>query len=322
MPRLRVGQLGFLDAAVSRRGNGGVDTLAEIERLVDWSRFEMLLNGLHASARGEAAYPPVVMFKVLLLQRWYGLSDPAMEAALSDRLSFMRFAGLSLEDRTPDHTTIWRFRDLLGREGLMERLVAELGRQLDRAGVVLRQGTLIDASLVTSAARRPRLEEGRQSPVDPEARFGTANERGRYVFGYKVHVAVDQGSGLVRGLAVTAANVQEVEFAPRLLKAASGTLYGDRGYDSDGLRAAAAEHGLGDGLLRRRRGRDLTPAEIERNHALSLIRRAVEGVFGTMKRTYRLARLRAFSLARNATDLALFALAYNLRRWRVLATNP
>jgi transposase, IS5 family len=322
MPRRRVGQLGFLDAAVSRRGNGGVEALAEIERLVDWSGFEILLNGVHASARGEAAYPPLVMFKVLLLQRWYGLSDPAMEAALSDRLSFMRFAGLSLEDRTPDHTTIWRFRDLLGREGLMERLVAELGRQLDRAGVVLRQGTLIDASLVTSAARRPRLEEGRQSPVDPDARFGTGNERGRYVFGYKVHVAVDQGSGLVRGLAVTAANVQEVEVAPRLLKAASGRLYGDRGYDSDGLRAEAAEHGLGDGLMRRRRGRDLTPAEIERNHALSLIRRAVEGVFGTMKRTYRLARLRAFSLARNATDLALFALAYNLRRWRVLATTP
>jgi transposase, IS5 family len=309
MPRRRVGQLGFLDAAVSRRGNGGVEALAEIERLADWSGFEILLNGVHASARGEAAYPPLVMFKVLLLQRWYGLSDPAMEAALSDRLSFMRFAGLSLEDRTPDHTTIWRFRDLLGREGLMERLVAELGRQLDRAGVVLRQGTLIDASLVTSAARRPRLEEGRQSPVDPDARFGTGNERGRYVFGYKVHVAVDQGSGLVRGLAVTAANVQEVEVAPRLLKAASGRLYGDRGYDSDGL-------------MRRRRGRDLTPAEIERNHALSLIRRAVEGVFGTMKRTYRLARLRAFSLARNATDLALFALAYNLRRWRVLATTP
>ena len=101
MPRRRVGQLGFLDAAVSRRGNGGVEALAEIERLVDWSGFEILLNGVHASARGEAAYPPLVMFKVLLLQRWYGLSDPAMEAALSDRLSFMRFAGLSLEDRTP-----------------------------------------------------------------------------------------------------------------------------------------------------------------------------------------------------------------------------
>src|SRR3954462_8662292 len=243
MPRRRVGQLGFLDAAVSRRGNGGVDTLAEIERLVDWSGFEILLNGLHASARGEAAYPPVVMFKVLLLQRWYGLSDPAMEAALSVRLSFMRFAGLSLEDRTPDHTTIWGFPGLLGREGLVERIVAEPGRQLDRAGVVLLQGTLIDASLVTSAARRPRLEEGRQSPVDPEARFGTGNERGRYVFGYKVHVAVDQGSGLVRGLAVTAANVQEVEVAPRLLQAASGPLSGAGGYHSDGLPAAAAGAG-------------------------------------------------------------------------------
>lgn len=322
MPRRRVGQLGFMDAAVSRRGNGGVDALAEIGRLVEWSAFAGLLDGLHASARGEAAYPPLMMFKVLLLQRWYGLSDPAMEAALSDRLSFMRFAGLSLEDRTPDHTTIWRFRDLLGRAGLMEGLVAELNRQLDGAGVALRQGTLIDASLVTSAARRPRLDEGKTSPVDPDARFGASNERGRYAFGYKVHVVVDEGAGLVRGLEVTPANVQEVEVAPRLLRAAAGTLYGDRGYDSDGLRADLAERSLGDGLMRRRRGRDLTPAETARNHALSLIRRAVEGVFGTMKRSYRLHRLRAFSLARNAVDLALFALAYNLRRWRVLASTP
>jgi transposase, IS5 family len=322
MPRRSVGQLGLMDAAVSRRGNGGVDALAEIGRLVEWSPFEALLNGLHAAPRGEAAYPPLVMFKVLLLQRWYGLSDPAMEAALSDRLSFMRFAGLSLEDRTPDHSTIWRFRELLGRAGLVERLVAELNRQLDAAGVALRQGTLIDASLVTSAARRPRLDEGQTSPVDPDARFGASNERGRYAFGYKVHVVVDQGSGLLRALAVTPANVQEVEVAPRLLKAAAGTLHGDRGYDSDRLRGDLAGHGLGDGLMRRRRGRDLSPAETARNHALSLVRRAVEGVFGTMKRSYRLGRMRAFSLARNAVDLALFACAYNLRRWRVLATTP
>jgi len=322
MPRRHVGQLGFMDAAVSRRGNGGIDALAEIGRLVDWSAFESLLNGLHASPRGEAAYPPLVMFKVLLLQRWYGLSDPAMEAALSDRLSFMRFAGLSLEDRTPDHTTIWRFRDLLGGAGLIERLVAELDRQLAAAGAVLRQGTLIDASLVTSAARRPRLEEGRESPVDADARFGTSNERGRYEFGYKVHVAVDLGSGLVRALAVTPANLQEIQVAPRLLEAAAGTVYGDRGYDSDGLRASLAQRGLGDGVMRRRRGRDLTPADTDRNHALSLTRRAVEGVFGTMKRTYRMGRMRAFSLARNTVDVSLFTLAYNLRRWRVLATTP
>jgi IS5 family transposase len=323
MPRRRTGQLGFMDAAVARRGNGAVEALAEIGRLVDWAAFERVLERVHASRRGEASYPPLVMFKVLLLQKWYGLSDPGMEAALSDRLSFMRFAGLSLEDRTPDHTTIWRFRQALAAEGLIDGLMGELGRQLEGAGVVLRSGTLIDASLVTSAARRPRLDEGKTSPVDPEARFGAGNDRGRFAFGYKAHVAVDQGSGLVRALVVTPANVQEVEVAPSLLEAAAGTVYGDRSYHSERLLAHLAPQGLGDGIMRRRQsgGRQaaLPPEVVARNHELSLIRRAVESLFGTMKRTYRLGRMRCFTLARNRVDLILFALAFNLRRWRSLA---
>lgn len=318
MPRRRVGQLGFADAAVSRRGNGGVDALAALDRLVDWAAFERLLDPIHAARRGEAAYPPLVMFKALLLQKWHGLSDPALEAALSDRLSFMRFCGLSLEDRTPDHTTLWRFREALAGER-MERLLAELNRQLEAAGLVVKAGTLIDASLVTSAARRPRLDEAQESPADPQARFGTSNERGRFAFGYKAHGAVDQGSGLVRALVLTPANVQEVAVAPALIAAAAGTVLADRGYDSEGLRRELAARGLQDGIMRRRRGRDLTPAETARNHALSLARRAVESLFGTMKRTYRLGRMRSFTQSRNAVDLTLFAIAFNLRRWRALA---
>lgn len=327
MPRRRVGQLGLLDAAVSRRGNGGVDALAAIDRLVDWAALERLLDPIHRSARGEASYPPLVMFKALLLQKWHGLSDPGLEAALSDRLSFMRFCGLSLEDRTPDHTTLWRFREALAAGGLIERCMVELGRQLDAAGVVLKAGTLIDASLVTSAARRPRMEEGRTSPLDPEARFGTTNERGRFAFGYKVHVAVDEGSGLVGALALTPANVQEVAVAPVLIAAAgAGTVYGDRGYDSAGVRSALAAHGLGDGIMRRRlsggRQASLPPDVLRRNHQLSLVRRAVESLFGTMKRTYRLGRMRCFTQSRNRVDLTLFAIAFNLRRWRSLANAP
>lgn len=326
MPRRRVGQLGFLDAAASRRGNGGLDTLAEIGRLVDWSALEHLLDGIHGSARGEASYPPLVMFRALLLQKWHGLSDPGLEAALSDRLSFIRFCGLSLEDRTPDHTTIWRFREALAEAGLIERCMAELGRQLAEAGMVVRSGTLIDASLVTSAARRPRMEEGRTSPADPDARFGATNDRGRFAFGYKVHVAIDQGSGLVGALALTPANVQEVSVAPALVEAAAGTVYADRGYDSEALRRRLRERGLGDGVMRRRRsgGRQpsLPPEILARNHELSLVRRAVESLFGTMKRTYRLGRMRAFTMNRNRVDLTLFAIAFNLRRWRTLASAP
>lgn len=130
--------------------------------------------------------------------------------------------------------------------------------------------------------------------------------------------------GLVGAVAVTPANVQEVAVAPDLLPAASGIVYADRGYDSDGLRAARGDRGLGDGIMRRSRsgGRQpvLPPADLARNHELSLVRRAVEGVFGTLKRTYRLGRMRCFTMASNRVDLHLFALAFNLRRWRTLVT--
>lgn len=320
--RRKVGQLGFEDIPVTRRGNGTNDALSEIDRLVDWAALEKVLAGVHSSSRGEPAYPPLVMFKVLLLQRWHALSDPAMEAALSDRLSFMRFAGLSLSDETPDHSTIWRFRQKLIEDGLAEKLFAEVMEQLSRRGLLLRQGTLIDASLVTSAARRPRMDEPRQSPVDPDARFGTTNERGRFTFGYKAHVAVDQGTGLVRAQALTPANMQDVDKAADLIPADGGTIYADRAYDAQRLRQHLVANGLGDGIMRRGgRFRPLDQVDIERNHALAPVRRNVERLFGTMKRSYRMGRMRAYSLARNAVDLCLFAIAFNLRRWHRIVTT-
>ena len=156
MPRRRIGQLGWADAAVAEGRPVRRDRLREVHGLLDWQPFDCLLAGIHAAARGEAAYPPLMMFKLLLLQRWYDLSDPAMEEAVADRLSFRRFAGLALEDETPDHATIWRFRERLVKDNLTDPLMAELARQMDRKGVILRHGTLIDATMVTSAARRPQ----------------------------------------------------------------------------------------------------------------------------------------------------------------------
>ena len=148
----RTGEAGFADAVLSVRDCKGGEALSEIAGLIDWGPIEALLSGLvKPHSRGEAAYPPLVLFKAMLLQRWHGLSDPQLEAALSDRLSFLRFCGLSLQDRTPDHATLWRFRQKLGAARLDEALMAELDRQLVGAGAVVRTGTLVDASLVRSA---------------------------------------------------------------------------------------------------------------------------------------------------------------------------
>jgi len=321
MPQRKVGQLGWMDGILARRPVRRRDTLAEIHALVDWTPIARLLSGIPIAAKGESSYPALVMFKVLLLQRWYDLSDPAMEAALFDRMSFLSFAGLSVEDETPDHSTIWRFRQQLARDDLIERLFAELSRQLDRHGVTVKQGTLLDASLVPSAARRPRMDEGKVSATDPDARFGANNERGRFTFGYKMHVAVDAGSATVRSCRLTSANVQDVSVAPALLPNDAGTVYADRAYDAAALRTELAARGCGDGIMRRgRSNRPLSAGQMARNHELSLKRRPVEAVFGTFKRIYGLRRMRYFSHVRNSIALTLVCMAYNLKRWHACAT--
>lgn len=144
------GQLSLADGLVA-----GVGSNRSLERLggaVDWGRFEGLLGVIYSSARGRPSYPPLLLFKCLLLQQWYRLSDPGLEEAVGDRLSFRRFVGLSLDERVPDHSTLSRFRSRLGDGGLAERLFEELHRQLAERGLVLRQGTLIDATVVRADA--------------------------------------------------------------------------------------------------------------------------------------------------------------------------
>src|SRR3546814_5368723 len=134
MARKRIGQLSWVDGAVGWAQKRRRDRLTEIAALLDWRPFEALLSEIHSSRRGEPSYPPLAMFKVLLLQRWYDLSDPEMEEALFDRLSFRRFAGLALGDDTPGHATTFRLREQLTRRRSPAPLLAELTSQLDGKG--------------------------------------------------------------------------------------------------------------------------------------------------------------------------------------------
>jgi IS5 family transposase len=164
--RRDLGQLSLADGLVE--GAGRNRQLEKIAALVDWAAFARLLGEVYAAPVGRPSYRPLVLLRCLLLQQWYGLSDPGLEEALSDRLSFRRFAGLALADPVPDHSTLSRFRSELVRRGLSEPLLAELNRQLDARGLMVKSGTLIDASLVAADGRRPRKGE----PV--EGRSGQA----------------------------------------------------------------------------------------------------------------------------------------------------
>jgi IS5 family transposase len=141
MSRRDLSQPSFVDAMVSGYGRVG-GFLDRIEKAFDWSSFEALLSSIHGSATGAPGYPPLTMFKILLLQQWHTLSDPAAEEAVRDRLSFRRFCGLPLDMETPDHASIWRFRQAIDKLGLSTKLLAEVNRQLDALGLIIKRGTL------------------------------------------------------------------------------------------------------------------------------------------------------------------------------------
>jgi IS5 family transposase len=165
-----------------------------------------------------------------LLQQWHGLSDPALEAAVDDRLSFRRFCGSPLDRSVPDHASIWRFRQKLAQQGadgvtLGERLLAEVNAQRDARGLILRRGTLIDASIVKSAARPPAGDAAEVSARDPDAGFTKKN--GKTSFGYKAHIATDEGSDLIRRAVMTTAQLHDGQACDVLIQGDEAAVFAD-----------------------------------------------------------------------------------------------
>lgn len=216
-------------------GLGQNRRLERISEIVDWERFERLVSGVYSAREGRPSYPPLTMVKVLLLEQWYNLSDPQMEEVLGDRISFRRFVGLGLQDDIPDHSTISRFRTALEELGLSEKLFDELGSQLEKLGLVLRQGTLMDATLVEAQVKKPPVSAGpgAKSDTDPDADWTGSGRGSRFHFGYKVHPGVDMGTGLARKAKLTSARVYESEVADELVSGDEGEVYGDRAYESN-----------------------------------------------------------------------------------------
>ena len=231
------GQLGFAEAFLAEKA-GQNRRLDRILKVLDWLPFPAILKPLAPSGGpGRPSYVALMMFKALLLAQWYQLSDPALEEALADRISFRRFCGFALDAVTPDETTICRFRNALAAAGLGEALMAELDRQLGAGGFLVKEGTMIDATLIEAQAARPRDDRVNEAPpqdepaeprVDPDAAF--TKKEGKTVYGYKAHVAVDRGSGLIRRARLTPANVHDTKEADALVMGDDGAIYADMAY--------------------------------------------------------------------------------------------
>lgn len=306
------GQAGFAEAFLGA-GVGGNRKLEAIAAQIDWQPIARLIDGLRPGHTGRPPYAPLVMVRVLLLQHWYGLSDAEVCEALSDRLSFRRFCGLALEEATPDATTLCRFRAALGQAGLAEPIMVEVNAQLAARGLMLKRGTIVDATLIAAAVAPPTPTEGQVTARDPEA--AVAARKGGAIYGYKAHVAADEGTGLVRDVIVTSADLHDTLAFAALLQGDEAAAYADRAYDSAANRALLAEAGIADGIMHRaRRNRALRPWQRWHNRALASIRGGIERIFGTWKRSWGLRRMRYRGLARNQAHLHLVAAAWNLLR--------
>lgn len=317
MAEKRTGQLSFVEALQSE-SVGRLGRLDRLSELVKWYRFERLLKELRHDGPGRAGYPALVMFKAQLLGSLYGLSDPELEEALSDRLSFRRFVGLSLEDPTPDHTTIWRFRQELIERELLDKLFAELDRQLDKAGLLIRRGTMLDATLIeTQASSRPGKGEAAK---DPDARFTRRQGKSGGTYGYKAHVGVDKGSGLIRRVITTPANVNDTTPADDLICGDEAEVWADAAYHTHARVAALKARGIKPRLQRRpnKHHPELPPRLKHYNRLIGRQRAAVETTFATWKRRMGFNAIRYIGLQRATAQVTLTAIAFNMRRWVAL----
>lgn len=179
--------------------------LAEMEQVVPWQRLCALIQPAYPKAgRGRRPFDLETMLRIHFMQQWFALSDPAMEETLHDMPVMRQFAGLDAGiDRMPDETTILHFRHLLERNDLAIRILAEMNALLTEKGLLLRQGTIVDATLI-AAPSSTKNAEGKRDPAMSQTKKGN-----QWYFGAKAHIGVDQQSGLVHTVEVTTAKVAD-----------------------------------------------------------------------------------------------------------------
>jgi IS5 family transposase len=285
---------------------GRPTSLDALDALIDWVPAGRALAGLYTAAKGEKAWPPLAMFKALLLATWYDLSDVMLAEALADRASFRRFCGFASCEVTPERTAFVRFRRLLVAHGLDQSLFAAIARDLERKGATVRKGTLIDATVIGSASKG-----------DQEAAWAKHKSRAP-AHGYKAHIAADKDTGIIREVETTPANEADVAIAPSIIPREPGEVYADRAYDALSVEKAIIAAGGTARLLRK--GHRWLPAKTleAHNRPLRPIRSRIEKIFGTWKRSYPFRCMRWLGLAKAKLQVHLAVIAYNFKRyWRL-----
>jgi transposase, IS5 family len=301
--------------------------LEEMQSVVPWAALVDLIephyakSGKHGGAKGgRPSFAIETMLKIHFMQQWFGLSDPAIEEALHDVALYRGFAGLDIgADRMPDETTILRFRHLLEEHDLSEQMFAKVNAGLRQRGLLLKEGTVVDATLIAA----PSSTKNKDGERDPE--MHQTKKGGNYYFGMKAHIGVDAESGLVHTVEATPANVHDVTKAVDLLHGEETTMYGDAGYQGVAKREEFQEaHPTVEchTALRpsKRRALDTnTPlgAVLEKIEGLKAsVRAKVEHPFQIIKCQWGYRKTRYKGLAKNAQQLVTLFMLSNLHKVR------
>lgn len=306
-------QMTFADAeyAGKRKQTRKELFLIEMDQVVPWKGLIALIEPHYPKGEGgRPAYPLMAMLRVHLMQNWFGYSDPAMEEALYETTILRQFAGLSLE-RIPDETTILNFRRLLEKHELAAGILAVINGYLGDRGLSLRQGTIVDATLI-NAPSSTKNKDGKRDPEMHQTKKGN-----QYYFGMKAHIGVDDESGLVHSVVGTAANVADVTQVDKLLHGKENMVGADAGYtgvekrpEHEGREVIwqiAARRSTYNTLSKRSA---LYKAKRKIEKAKAQVRAKVEHPFRVIKRQFGYVKTRFRGLAKNTAQLVtLFALS-------------
>ncbi|WP_184603106.1 IS5 family transposase [Rhodanobacter sp. MP1X3] len=297
--------------------------LGEMDKVVPWSELLALIEPSYPTAgrRGRPPMPAATMLRIHFMQQWYALSDPAMEDALYEIESMRRFAGLELnEEAIPDETTILKFRRFLEQQGLAVKLLEAVNTYLSGKGLLLRQGTIVDTTIIQA----PSSTKNRDKQRDPDMRQTKKGQQ--WYFGMKAHIGVDVESGLVHTVTTTPANVSDVTEVDKLLHGKEKTVHADAGYI--GAEKRAPKRGR-TWYIAAKRGRVKAMPEGELKDAVrhteqmkAAVRAKVEHPFRVVKRQFGYQKVRFKGLLKNTSQvLKLFALTNLWMVRRTLLTN-
>ena len=333
-------QMGFFDLSDRYASlDGKKDPLVAIDAVVPWEDFRPTLEGAWRKPDGErksrAGRKPldaVLMFKTLVLGALYNLSDDQIEYQVRDRLSFMRFLGLGLQDRVPDAKTVWLYREALAKAGMVETLFDQFDGYLNRQGYIARGGQILDASIVAVPKQRNTREENKtikggetpedwadkpamRSQKDVDARWTKKNGTSHY--GYKNHVNVDRQHKLIRRYHVSDASVHDSQAVdPLLTQSNTGSgVWADSAYRSEEMEAKLRDLKLKSRIHRKgTRNNPLTEQAKGSNKTKSSVRVRVEHVFGAQTNDMGGTLVRTIGIVRAKAKIGMKNIAYNMRR--------